>query len=84
MMLARSLDLTALNRGKEDTMKQGTFVTILGLALAASAIAAGASTSYGPAAQATPPVTTPIPSPSGMASMQPMMSPSPMSTMKPS
>jgi hypothetical protein len=41
-------------------MKQGTFLTILGLALAASAIAAAASTPvFGPAAQATPPVATP-------------------------
>jgi hypothetical protein len=69
-------------------MRQGTFVTILGLALAASAIAAAASTprstpAFGPAGQATPPVATP-PAPIPSGSMGPMASPSPMSKMKPS
>jgi hypothetical protein len=54
-------------------MKQGTFVTIFGLALAGSAIAATASTQAisAPAGQATP-----VATPSSLASMMPNPGPS--------
>jgi hypothetical protein len=52
-------------------MKQGLLVTIFGLALAATAIAAtSAPRINGPTAQVTP-----LPTPSGMASMMPEPSP---------
>jgi len=77
--LARFLDLNQPKSRYVECMKQGTFVTLLGLALAASAIAAAASTPpLSPTAQATP-----VATPSSMASLMPAPSPSPASTMKP-
>jgi hypothetical protein len=61
-------------------MKQGTFLSILGLALAGSAIAATASTQAisSPAAgsQVAQAQATPLPTPSGLASMMPNPGPS--------